>query len=127
LEVIGFKLVRQALYHLGNASSPFCFSYFSDSVLCFAWAGFGQLCSYLCLLPSWDCRYAPQCSAYLLKWVLNNFLLVLASNHNPSDLYLLNRWGHRHELLYLALTSLHFLMGKDKDLAGVFSPSQGYF
>jgi hypothetical protein len=32
---IGFMLASQALYHLSHASSPFCFSYFSDRVSSF--------------------------------------------------------------------------------------------
>jgi hypothetical protein len=32
---LGLTLARQALYLLNHVTSPFCFSYFSDRVLCF--------------------------------------------------------------------------------------------
>jgi hypothetical protein len=34
-----FLLARQALYHLSQASIPFCSAYFGDMFLCFAQAG----------------------------------------------------------------------------------------
>jgi hypothetical protein len=41
--------------------------------------------------------HVPQYPAYLLRWGLTNFVPGLASNHDPSHLYLPSTWDYRYE------------------------------
>jgi hypothetical protein len=59
-------------------------------------AGLGSRFSYLCLPHIWDYRHKPPFPAHWLRWGLANFLPWLASNHNPSNLYLLSSWDYKH-------------------------------
>jgi hypothetical protein len=78
-------------------NSMFCFSYFSDKVLCF--------------LPRLALNYNPpifaQCNrnyrhvsqyfSYMLRWVFTKPFPDLVLNNSPLDPYLLSSWENRHE------------------------------
>jgi hypothetical protein len=90
-------------YHLNHIPSTFCFSYFSDKVLCFF------------LWLTWDLDHptyavcvAEITDMYHCTWLVSldeclaNLLSGLASKCDPLDLCLLSSWNYRHELPYLA-------------------------
>jgi hypothetical protein len=75
----------------------FCLSYFSDGGLAvFAQIGLDHYTPTYILLHSWDYRCRPTHPAYLLRWVLANFLPQLTSNLVPPYFYLLRSWDYRH-------------------------------
>jgi hypothetical protein len=63
LTVLEFELrslafARQALCHLNHIHSHLCFSLFFRQFSLLPWVSLGPWLFYLCLLCSWDCRYA---------------------------------------------------------------------
>jgi hypothetical protein len=87
-------------------SSPFCFRYFSDQGLIFAWAGLRLWCSELLPPMSWDDRLIPPGPAYFVEMgFLTNFLSRLTSNFDPPDFFLLSSWDYSCEPLWLGPTS----------------------
>jgi hypothetical protein len=90
----GFILAQHAFYHLSHAPTPFCFSYFSDRVLLFAWP-----CPRIVILlpmPSWN--YSVWQHSQLVCWdgvSLSSLPPRLSSHHDPPNLNLLSIWDSR--------------------------------
>jgi hypothetical protein len=87
LQYWGLNLGPCIWYHLSHVPSCFCFnffSYFSIRVSCFCpGLALNHDSSYLYLSSSWDHRYVPSYSAYLLRWSLTNFLPGLLCSCDP--------------------------------------------
>jgi hypothetical protein len=99
VSILSFVCARKVLYYLNNASSHFCFGYFWDRILIFAWVSLEcDLSMYTCCL-SWDDRCAPSCLIFPLEMGLANVFPGLAWNHYPSDLCLWSGYNYRREPL----------------------------
>jgi hypothetical protein len=105
LAVLGFKLARQALYHLSHVPTPFSFNYILNRISQFCP---GLRSFYLHFSNSWDDKHSPLCPAYWLRWCLANFYLGSTSNHGLLNLYLPSSLDYKCEPLHLALLSVIF-------------------
>jgi hypothetical protein len=89
----GLALARQVLYHSSQCPSSFCFSFFSDRMLCFFLGWPGPWSSYLHLPCNLGCRCDPLHPAYCLRWMFANFL----PDHNLPNVHLPSRWDYKQE------------------------------
>jgi hypothetical protein len=115
----GLTLGRQVLCDMNNASSPFCFSYFSYRLPCF----------YLGQVFDPNPRTYASCVAGITGacyhvgfWLipgLANFLPELALNCHPPNLHLSSSWNYRHEPLHPTLWLIFYSHIFPRDLSGL--------
>jgi hypothetical protein len=82
------------LYHSSHTTSPFCFSYFGDRVL-HLYPGWPLLTLPNMLEMTGMGYHVPLLLVEMGSWELFVWASLMASNHNPSDLYLSSSWDYR--------------------------------
>jgi hypothetical protein len=107
VSILSFVCARKVLYYLNNASSHFCFGYFWDRILIFAWVSLEcDLSMYTCCL-SWDDRCAPSCLIFPLE--IGFCKCFTWADLEPQSFWSLSlEWatGTQHKLYYYFKLSL---------------------
>jgi hypothetical protein len=86
-------LARQVLYHLSQASSPFCYDYFGDRVSLFVQAGLDSDHSILSFPSYWNDKYMS-CYPAIFHWdSLRNFFVQLIWKYDTPDISLPSSLG----------------------------------
>jgi hypothetical protein len=95
-------LLGQMLYHLSQASSPFCFAYFLIEFHVYGWISLDHmpLIYAFCIAGMTDSYHHTQ--LYWLSQSVINVFLRLTSNCYPTNLCLPSTWNCRHEPSHLA-------------------------
>jgi hypothetical protein len=92
-EIRALRLMRQEVYHLSHASSPFHSGYFWGKILLFAMAGLAMIVLFTCFLTIAKMTLHP---IFLLRWGSCKLFPMLASKHDPPNLSLWSSKNYRY-------------------------------